>query len=162
MPPNSMRAASALPHRPSPPPLFIGQLIEIRTQFVIEILLHATARKEISAETCQTAKQWHDGSTCFECACNSQRNGFPLTRFSLQLPASGRGQTIKLGASIVLRVPPGRSQPPGFLHAVQRGKQRTGLHLKRAVGDLCDAMRNRQSMQLSQASAFRIRRSSVP
>src|SRR5690348_11523242 len=77
-----------------------------------------------------------------------QRNPAPAFRLAFQLPASHFGNAIVLGPAVVFRFPPRGCNPTFFLHAVQRGKQRTGFHLKRSAGDLLYSPCNSQSMHL--------------
>ena len=85
---------------------------------------------------------------------NGRRDGFPLPRFGPQLPPARRGEAIILGAPVSFGLAPGRGEPPSFLHAVQRGKQRAGLHLKGAVGDLRDAAENAESMAFGKGKSL--------
>src|SRR3977135_2452776 len=55
------------------------------------------------------------------------------------MATAGSREAVVLGAAIVLGVAPFRLQPPFVVQAVERGKQRAGLHLERAARDLLDA-----------------------
>lgn len=63
----------------------------------------------------------------------------PALRFGLQLFLSGLRQAIVFGAAVVLRISPKGGNPAFFFHSVEGGKERAGLDIKRAAGDLLDS-----------------------
>src|SRR5215218_6569246 len=76
-------------------------------------------------------------------------DALPLAGLGVELAASGGGEAIVLGATIVLRGAPGGAEPAGFFHAVERWEERAWLHLERAAGDLFDTSRDAEPVQLA-------------
>src|SRR5688572_2688432 len=73
----------------------------------------------------------------------------PLRGLVAEPPPAGLGQRVKLGASIVFRRLPGRGQRAGFLEPVQGGEERSRLNAEGAAGDLLDAARRAEAVQLA-------------
>jgi hypothetical protein len=90
------------------PALLRGQLVEMGAQFVVEVTLHAWARENIAPQTVEAIQQRHTQSRSarLQRVGDCQRDGIPLLCFGLQLPASRRGQAVKLGAPVAFGFTP--------------------------------------------------------
>src|SRR5205807_863104 len=75
------------------------------------------------------------------------RELLPLAGFDIQLPASCRGKSIKLRPPIVLGEAVIERDPTAFDQPVQRGVERSLLHLQHVVRGLLDRLRDRVSMR---------------
>ena len=76
-------------------------------------------------------------------------NAAPALRFGFQLFLSGLRQAIVFGAAIVLRISPKGGNPAFFFHSVERWKERAGLDIKRAAGNLLDSSRDSEAVLLA-------------
>src|ERR1700679_1401191 len=86
---------------------------------------------------------------CLQCIGHGGDDLLPLLGFLAELALAGFGEAIKLGAAIVLGLAPEGGEPAGLLQAMQGGEGRAGFDLKCAAGDLVNAARDTEAMQLT-------------
>src|SRR5215831_3678794 len=81
-------------------------------------------------------------------SCKAENTGYPLHHalptlfFVGELLASGRRETVVLGAPLVLRGTPLRSDPSRMLNAMQSGVERSLFNAQQILGDPLDVQRD--------------------
>src|SRR5206468_4308002 len=85
---------------------------------------------------------------------NRPRDTAPTLAFDFELLRTSLGQAVVFRAAIVFGVSPIGGNPTFLFHAVQRGKERAGLHDKSAAGDLLDPARDSQAVHLTGDQRF--------
>src|ERR1700733_14626362 len=104
--------------------LLVGRHLHVRPKFVIQLALNPLLSEEIGQKTPYAKQKSHCPPLC----CCLQRIGhrrsdrLPLLRFDMQLSLSHLGKAVELGAAIIFRIAPERTEPTGFLHAVKGWK----------------------------------------
>ena len=82
-----------------------------------------------------------------QCVGHRERHATPVRFFHLKLPLANARQAIELCAAARVGLAPLRADEAAFFEAVERRKERPGLHIERAVGDLADAAGDPKSVQ---------------
>src|SRR4249920_3412071 len=82
---------------------------------------------------------------------NSRRASRPVFRLDLELLSSGAREVVELGASRVLGLSPLAVEPSRALETLERGEQRSRIHLEYVARDLLDASRDPEAVQRLQA-----------
>src|SRR5262245_4346545 len=94
------------------------------------------------------------GPSGFERTRNRDRDAVPLVGLVTELLPPRLGQHVELRPAVVLgRVPLG-GEPPGFLEAVECRKEGARLHDECASGELLDAARDTESVELAGRERF--------
>jgi hypothetical protein len=124
---------------------------------IVQIALDTGTMDQIAPETSKAGQ--HDPlplfiALCFQGARNRECDLVPVGRFFAQLALPRFRELVILGAAVVLGRLPGRFEPARFFEAVQRRKERSGLHGKRPARNLLDAARHAQPVQLAGGQGF--------
>ena len=89
--------------------------------------------------------EWSRGGS--ERVRHRERHATPVGFFHLELSLAKARQAIELCAAAGVGLAPLRADEAAFFEAVQRRKQRAGLDVERALGDLADAAGDAEAVQ---------------
>src|SRR5580704_5310363 len=120
----------------------------MRTNFLVEIPVHAARGKKISQKASSCHKERHAGTSLrrFQSLRDGPGNAAPALGFHLQLLQSRLGQAIVFRAAVIFGISPKGRNPAFVFDAVQGGEERAGFNVESATGELLDTARDAESM----------------
>src|SRR5579862_3767870 len=110
----------------------------MRTNFLVEVSIHAARGKKISQKTSSFRQERHAEPRlrCFQSLRDRPGNAAPSLCLHLQLLQSRLGQAVVFCAAVVFGISPKRRNPAFIFDTVQSGKERARLNEKSATSEL--------------------------
>jgi hypothetical protein len=135
-----------LRHARAPP--LVGGHVDIGAQLDVEVMLDVPAVQNVAEET----REARGPSHCLASGSGGDGGGdgpgdeLPARRFRVEVAAARLGELVELRPAVVFRLAPLGLQPALLFEAVERGKERTGLDVEGAAGDLRDSARDAKAV----------------
>jgi hypothetical protein len=138
--------AACLPGRDS--------LFEVLPHFVGNVVVGLAAMQKAAEPVGELTPEGHGSTFLAEQARDGGNAARPIRSLEFKLLFSSACELVELCASGVFCLPPLRIEPSGALQALQRRKQRTGVHLENASGNLLDPSGDSEAVQRLEAEGL--------